>query len=96
MNNCNDYERIKKRIEEERKKHLYCYVQGPTGPQGIKGERGDQGPTGPQGDKGERGIPGPASIDVGVTETVESFEDAKVEINEVFNKILPEKCSFEI
>ena len=24
------------------------------------------------------------------------FEDAKVEINEVFNKILPEKCSFEI
>lgn len=79
MNNCNDYERIKKRIEEERKKYLYCYVQGPTGPQGIKGERGDQGPTGPQGDKGERGIPGPASIDVGVTETVESFEDAKVE-----------------
>ncbi len=34
------------------------------------------GPTGP---KGERGIPGPASIDVGITETVEPFEDAKVE-----------------
>ena len=88
MNNCNDYERIKKRIEEERKKYQYCYVQGPTGPkgekgdagpQGIKGERGDQGPTGSQGEKGERGIPGPASINIGVTETVESFEEAKVE-----------------
>ena len=64
MNNCNNYERIKKRIEEESKKYQYCYVQGPTGPKG---------------EKGERGIPGPASIDVGVTEMVEYFEKAKVE-----------------
>lgn len=35
-----------------------------------------QGPTGP---KGERGIPGPVSINVGVTETVEPYENAKVE-----------------
>mgnify|MGYP004616078829 FL=1 len=35
-----------------------------------------QGPTGP---KGERGIPGPVSVDVGVTETVEPHENAKVE-----------------
>lgn len=35
-----------------------------------------QGPTGP---KGERGIPGPVSVDVGVTETVEPYENAKVE-----------------
>ena len=73
MNSCNDYERIRKKIEEERKKYKFCYVQGPTGPQGIKGEQG------PQGEKGERGIPGPVSIGVGVTETVEAFEDAKVE-----------------
>ena len=70
MNNCNDYERIKKRIEEERKKYKCCYIQGPTGP---KGEKGDSGP------QGERGIPGPSSIDIGTTETVEPFEDAKVE-----------------
>ena len=44
MNNCNDYERIRKRIEEERKKYKFCYVQGPTGPKGEKGERGSQGP----------------------------------------------------
>ena len=70
MNSCNDYERIRKIIEEERKKCQFCYVQGPTGP---KGEKGDQGP------KGDIGIPGPASIDVGDTETVEPFEKAKVE-----------------
>lgn len=70
MNNCNDYERIRKRIEEERKKYKFCYIQGPTGP---KGEKGDSGP------QGERGIPGPSSIDIGTTETVEPFEDAKVE-----------------
>ena len=82
MNNCNDYERIKKRIEEERKKYKYCYVQGPTGPKGDKGDTGPQGikgEKGDQGEKGERGIPGPTNIDIGVTETVESFEEAKVE-----------------
>ena len=70
MNNCNDYERIRKRIGEERKKYKFCYIQGPTGPKGEKGDTGLQG---------ERGIPGPSSIDVGITETVEPFEDAKVE-----------------
>lgn len=35
-----------------------------------------QGPTGP---KGEKGIPGPVSVDVGITETVEPYENAKVE-----------------
>lgn len=48
-----------------------CYsVIGPTGPKGEKGDTGLQG---------ERGIPGPSSIDVGIIETVEPFEDAKVE-----------------
>ena len=70
MNNCNDYERIRKKIEDEREKYKFCYLQGPTGP---KGEKGNVGP------QGERGIPGPASIDVGITETLESFENAKVE-----------------
>ena len=70
MNNYNDYERIRKKIEDEREKYKFCYLQGPTGP---KGEKGNVGP------QGERGIPGPASIDVGITETVESFENAKVE-----------------
>ena len=70
MNNCNDYERIRKRIEEERKKYKFCYIQGPMGPKGEKGDTGLQG---------ERGVPGPSSIDVGITETLEPFEDAKVE-----------------
>lgn len=41
MKNCNDYERIRKKLEEERKKYKFCYIQGPTGP---KGEKGDIGP----------------------------------------------------
>lgn len=70
-NNCNnDYEEIRKRIQEEQNKYRFCYVQGPKG---VKGDRGDIGP------QGERGLPGPVSIEVGFTETVESFEDAKVE-----------------
>ncbi len=36
MNSCDDYERIRKRIEEERKKYQICYVQGPTGPREKK------------------------------------------------------------
>lgn len=73
MDKCNDYNQIRKRIEEERKKYKICYVQGPIGPKGLKGD------VGPQGEKGERGIPGPASIDVGITETIEPTEKAKVE-----------------
>lgn len=61
MNNCNDYEKIRKKIEEERKKYKFCYIRGPKG------------------EKGERGIQGPASIEVGITETIDSFEKAKVE-----------------
>ena len=71
MYKCNDdYENIKRKIEEERKKYKFCYVKGPTGP---KGDKGDIGP------KGERGLPGPVSIDVGITKTVEPYEFAKVE-----------------
>lgn len=41
-NNCNDnYDRIKKKIEEERERCKYCYIQGPRG---TKGERGERGP----------------------------------------------------
>lgn len=79
MNKCGDYEQIRKRIEEERKKCKFYYINGPTGPKGEKGDpgpRGEQGLTGPQ---GARGLPGPTSVDVGITETVEPFENAKVE-----------------
>lgn len=37
------------------KKYQYCYVQGPTGPQGV---HGIQGVTGPTGDIGPRGLSG--------------------------------------
>ncbi len=62
-------QKIKKRLQEV---GIYS-IQGPMGPKGAKGD------TGPQGEKGERGIPGPTSIDVGITETIDSFENAKVE-----------------
>ena len=65
-NNCNcndDYERIKKRIDEESKKYKQCYIQGPPGPKGEQGIKGD---------------PGPATIRGGSTETVESSEPAVV------------------
>ena len=62
-------QKIKKRLQEV---GIYS-IQGPTGPKGAKGD------VGPQGEKGERGIPGPTSIDVGITETIDSFENAKVE-----------------
>ena len=62
-------QKIKKRLQEV---GIYS-IQGPTGPKGAKGDAG------PQGEKGERGIPGPTSIDVGITETIDSFENAKVE-----------------
>ena len=40
-NNCNDnYDRIKKKIEEERERCKYCYIQGPRGEKGERGERG--------------------------------------------------------
>lgn len=65
LNNCNDdYEKIRKKLEEEYKKCKYCYIQGP------KGDKGDQGP------KGECG---PATIKVGTTETTEPKTNAMVE-----------------
>lgn len=51
-NNCNynnDYEEIRKRIQEEQNKYRFCYVQGPKGEKGDMGERGPQGPAGPPG-----------------------------------------------
>ena len=43
-NNCNDnYDRIKKKIEEERERCKYCYIQGPRGAKGERGERGERG-----------------------------------------------------
>ena len=66
MYKCNDdYENIKRKIEEERKKYKFCYIKGPTGP---KGDKGDIGP------KGERGLPGPTSIDVGITKKEKNYE----------------------
>lgn len=39
-NNCNDsYDRIKKKIEEERERCKYCYIQEPRGAKGERGER---------------------------------------------------------
>ena len=65
---CNtDFEKIRKRIEEEKNKCKKCYIQGPTGPKGD------------QGIQGERGIQGPSTIKIGITETVENKEQAKVE-----------------
>ncbi len=95
-NNCNcndDYEKIRKRIKEEQKKHRLCYIRGPQGikgekgdigPQGIKGEKGDIGPQGIKGEKGDigpqgiKGDQGPSTIKIGNVETLEPNEEAKV------------------
>lgn len=66
MSNCNNYEKIKRSIEEENKKYKYCYIQGPTGPQGIPG---------PQGEKGD---PGPSTVQIGKVETIEPNEKAEI------------------
>lgn len=59
MHNCNDnYDKIIKKIQEERSKYKICYVKG---------------------DKGDKGEPGPATINVGITETIEPNSRAKVE-----------------
>ncbi len=40
--NCDNYKKLKRKIEEEQKKYKICYIQGMRG---EKGERGEQGPT---------------------------------------------------
>ena len=72
MSNCNNYEKIKRSIEEENKKYKYCYIQGPTGPQGIPGPQGIAGP------QGEKGDPGPSTIQIGKVETIEPNEKAEI------------------
>ena len=65
----NDYENFKDSKKEINMVIRYCYIQGPTGPQGeigpqwIQGEKGEAGPPGPKGENG------PTTIDVGITET---------------------------
>lgn len=56
----NSYDRIKRRIEEERKKYpICCCCIGTTGPQGPTGPQGIPGPTGPTGNTGATGATGP-------------------------------------
>ena len=83
-NSCNDnYEKIRKKIEECNKNIRYRYIQGPTGP---KGEIGPQGP------KGEQGS---SSITVGSTLTGEAGTPAIVtnvgtNKDAILNFIIPE------
>lgn len=85
-NNCYDdvYKKAKKKIDDTNKKVKLCYVQGPTGPkgdmgvQGLKGDKGDKGDVGPTGPQGLKGENGPTTIDVGITETVDSGDEASV------------------
>lgn len=66
--NCNDdYENIKRKLDEKNSKIKYCYIQGPKGEQGEPGKTGARGPQ------------GPASISVGLTETVMPDSNASVE-----------------
>lgn len=53
--------------------HLTFYI-----PKGEKGEQGEKGDVGPQGEKGDKGDTGGATIDVGITETLDAGEEASV------------------
>lgn len=82
-----NYEYIRKKLEESTSNTMFCYVQGPTGPKGdiglagekgIPGERGLQGEIGPTGPTGPKGENGPTTINVGLTETGDFDTDAEV------------------
>ena len=65
---CNtDFEKIRKRIEEEKNKCKKSYIQGPMG------SKGEIGPTGP---KGENSF---STVDVGEIKTGEANTNAMVE-----------------
>ena len=76
---CNDsYEETKKLIGEASKNIRFCYAKGPTGPTGPQGEAGIQGLRGEIGPTGPRGEDGGATIEVGITETVDAATEALV------------------
>ena len=76
---CNDsYEETKKLIGEASKNIRFCYAKGPTGPTGPQGEAGIQGLRGEIGPTGPRGEDGGATIEVGITETVDPDTEALV------------------
>lgn len=68
MYNNDNFEKLKKRID----KCINCYIQWPTG------SKGNQGYIGPQGIKGEKGNQWPATIQIGTVETIDPTEDAEV------------------
>lgn len=81
--NCNDnYDKIRKKIEECNKNIKYCY--GPTGPKGEMGSqglKGDIGPTGPRGEigpTGPKGEQGSTTITIGDTITGDAGTQAMV------------------
>ncbi len=83
-NNCDNVER---KVRACNKNLRYIFVQGATGPTGPQGEAGIQGlageigPTGPKGDIGPigpKGEDGGATIEVGITETVDADTEALV------------------
>lgn len=87
MNNCDfndNCNKNMKRLEECNNDLQYIFVQGvtgPTGPSGIQGVMGEQGPTGSQGVAGPQDPKedsGPATIEVGITETVEPDTESLV------------------
>ena len=61
---CDDFSKAKK-ILEGANSCKYCYVLGPTGPQGGPGPIGTQGEIGPKGDMGLQGPKGDRG-DIGI------------------------------
>lgn len=83
---CDDFSKAKK-ILEGANSCKYCYVLGPTGPQGGPGPigpqgeigpKGDMGLQGPKGDRGDIGPTGPKGENGPTTITVESTSLAEV------------------
>lgn len=79
MNKCNDeYEIIKRKLDEQLNNYKFLYIKGPKGDKGDQGEKGEPGEKGDPGIQGIQGEPGPTTIKIGNVTKVSPEENPEV------------------